>query len=100
LGLRELAAMAGISPAFLSKVERGEVTPPAEQKLRALAKALGCDSDELLSLSGRLAPQVLRTIQKHPKECGELMSLMSHLNTDQVKDLRDVEVSIRYKIAL
>jgi transcriptional regulator with XRE-family HTH domain len=100
LSLRELARRAGISPAFLSKVERGEVTPPAEQKLRALAKALGCDSQELLALSGRIPPQTLKTMQRHAKEWGELMSLISHLNTEQLKDLRNAALSIRYKVAV
>ena len=37
LGLREMAKMIGVSPTYLSKCERDEFDPPAEDKVRKIA---------------------------------------------------------------
>ena len=49
IGLREMAKMIGVSPTYLSKVERDEFPPPAEDKVRAIAKIIGGDTDDLLA---------------------------------------------------
>lgn len=51
LGLREMAKMIGVSPTYLSKVERDECPPPAEGKVRKIAGIIGHDADELLALA-------------------------------------------------
>ncbi len=38
IGLREMAKLIGVSPTYLSKVERDEFAPPAEEKVKAIAK--------------------------------------------------------------
>jgi hypothetical protein len=53
IGLREMAKKIGISPTYLSKVERDEFSPPAEDKVRKIAEIIGRDPDELLALAGR-----------------------------------------------
>ena len=40
IGLREMAKMIGVSPTYQSKVERDEFPPPAEDKVRKIAKIL------------------------------------------------------------
>jgi transcriptional regulator with XRE-family HTH domain len=52
IGLREMAKMIGVSPTYLSKVERDEFPPPVEDKVKAIAKILNCDADELLARAG------------------------------------------------
>ena len=39
--VRKTAAKIGVEPSFLSKVERGEQSPPSEGKIIALADVLG-----------------------------------------------------------
>ena len=39
--LRQVAMRVGIEPAYLSKIERGEVAPPSEATTRKLAAELG-----------------------------------------------------------
>ena len=51
LTLRELADMSGTSPSHLGRIERGERNPSAHV-LRKIAKPLGFDEDELLTLAG------------------------------------------------
>ena len=38
IGLREMAKMIGVSPTYLSKVERDEFPPPAEDKVKEIAR--------------------------------------------------------------
>lgn len=90
IGLREAAAKVGISPTYLSRVERGdEKTPPAEEVIRAVATLLGDDFDALMQLAGRIPadvrdfvssspglPQFLRTVQKQGLTAEELSRLL------------------------
>jgi transcriptional regulator with XRE-family HTH domain len=55
IGLREMAKMIGLSPTYLSKVERDEVPPPAEDKVKAIAQIIKRDTDELLARAGRVS---------------------------------------------
>ena len=47
LGLREAAGLVGISPAYLSRIERGKESPPRPEVIKALAKVLAADPDVL-----------------------------------------------------
>ena len=55
IGLRQMAKMISVSPTYLSKVERDEFPPPAEDKVKAIAKIIGHNTDEILALAGRVA---------------------------------------------
>lgn len=94
LGLRELAKKARISPAFLSKVERGEVTPPAEKKLRSLAKVLDSDADALMAMAGRLPTDVLEIIKKHPNEYMELVRDLRNLSAEELRKFHVLTIEI------
>ena len=41
IGLREMAKKIGVSPTYLSKIERGDFDPPAEDKVRRIAEIIG-----------------------------------------------------------
>ncbi len=56
LTLQKLAAMTGISPSHLGRIEREERFPSAHV-LRKIAKPLGFDENELFTLAGYLSPQ-------------------------------------------
>jgi transcriptional regulator with XRE-family HTH domain len=57
IGLRELAARVGISPSYLSNIETGKFAPPAEDKLRAIARELELDPNQLLVVPGNHDPE-------------------------------------------
>ena len=40
IGLREMAKKIGVSPTYLSKIERGDFDPPAEDKVRKIAEII------------------------------------------------------------
>ena len=43
IGLREMAKKIGVSPTYLSKIERDDFAPPAEDKVKEIAEIIGCD---------------------------------------------------------
>ena len=53
--LRQVAQRIGIEPAYLSKIERGDVAPPSEATTMKLARELGEDPDVLLAMPMRCA---------------------------------------------
>src|SRR5262249_41659017 len=73
IGLREMAKMIGVSPTYLSKVERDESSPPAEDKVKAIAKIIECDPDDLLALAGRVSTDLADIIKKRPVRVAELL---------------------------
>jgi len=52
LSLAQTAAAAGISAAYVQKLERGDVAAPSPHKLRDLAKALDVSYADLMRLAG------------------------------------------------
>lgn len=56
--LKAVAEPAGISVAYLVKLEKGEVTTPSPHVLHRLAEALGVEYVELMRLAGYVVPEV------------------------------------------
>ena len=73
LGLRKMAKMIGVSATYLSKVERDEFAPPAEDKVTKIARIIGCDTDELLALAGRVSSDLTEIIREHPRELAHIL---------------------------
>src|SRR6201987_5120820 len=73
IGLREMAKMIGVSPTYLSKIERDEFDPPAEDKVRKIAEIIGCDADELLARAGRVSSDLSEIIKRRPVELAALL---------------------------
>jgi HTH-type transcriptional regulator, competence development regulator len=79
IGLRKLAMTVGISATYLSKVERGEMPPPAERQVLALARILGQDEDVFLGMAGRIASDLPAIIKKHPREYAGLLRALRNI---------------------
>jgi HTH-type transcriptional regulator, competence development regulator len=67
LGLRETAAKVGISPAYLSRIERGKERPPRPEIIKELAKVLAADPDVLFRLSSSTDPEVEGYLHDQPQ---------------------------------
>lgn len=52
LTLKAIEALSGISPSYLSRIERGERPAPDPEQINSLALALKVDPDFLLQLAG------------------------------------------------
>jgi transcriptional regulator with XRE-family HTH domain len=87
IGLREMAKLIGVSPTYLSKVERDEFPPPAEDKVKAIAKIIGCDTDDLLARAGRVSTDISDIIKRHPVELAALLRTTKGLTSDDIARL-------------
>ena len=91
--LRRVAQTIGVEPSYLSKVERGEQAPPSEDKVKALAAALGEDPDMLLALAGKVSSDLLRVIRRRPRLFAQLIRQLDeqpdHAVLRVVREVRD-----------
>lgn len=87
LGLREMAKKIGISPTYLSKCERDEFPPPTEDRVRAIAKELECDVDDLLARAGRVPSDISDIIKRHPVELAALLRTTKGMSADEISRL-------------
>jgi len=85
--LRKFAVAVGISPTFLSKVERGEFDPPRPEKIKRMAERLGVDADELLALAGRVDPELSEIIRKRPSLLPDLLRSTRGMSNKQLREL-------------
>ena len=87
ISLREMAKMIGVSPTYLSKVERDEFPPPAEDKVKAIAKIIKCDADELMARAGRVSSDLSDIIKRRPIEMAALLRTTKGLKTEDIARL-------------
>jgi len=87
IGLREMAKKVGVSPTYMSKVERDEFPPPAEDKVKAIAQIIGCDEDELLARAGRVASDLSDIIKRRPVLLAALLRTTKGLTTVDIARL-------------
>lgn len=90
IGLREMAKQIGVSPTYLSKLERDQLPPPAEDKVNAIADILGFDRDELLALAGRVSSDLTEIIRENPRELAALLRTAKGRTAEDVARLAKV----------
>ena len=66
MGLRTAAENLGISPAYLSRVERGKERPPRPDLVKRMATLLGGDPDLLFRLAESTDPDLAEYIHRIP----------------------------------
>ena len=94
--LREMAKKIGVSPTYLSKVERNEITRPTENKVRLIAKILECDTDELLAMAGRVSSELADIIKQDPVGMSVLLRTASGLSPEDLTRLTQ-EAAVKAK---
>ena len=91
--VRQVAHRIGIEPAYLSKIERGEVAPPSEATTVRLAEELGQDPDVLLAMAGKVSGDLQAIIRKRPRLFGDLIRQLKEAPDDAVlrvvREVRD-----------
>lgn len=97
-GLRETAAKVGISPAYLSRIERNKERPPRPEIIKYLAKVLAADPDVLFRLSSSTDPEVEGFLHDQP----QVMSLVRFIKSakfseDEIKSLICAAENIKTK---
>ncbi len=95
MGLRQMAKLVLVSPTYLSKVERDEFPPPAEDKVKAIAKLLEVDQDELLALADKVDSELSAIIKERPRQVAHLLRSTKGLSAEDLERLgnqaRDVK---------
>ena len=93
--VRQVAQRIGVEPAYLSKIERGDVAPPSEAKIRALAKELDEDTDVLLAMAGKVSSDLQEIIRKRPQLFADLIRQLKSMPANAIlriaRDVRDGE---------
>lgn len=93
--VRKLAKRIQVQPSFLSKVERGEQSPPSEAKILALAEELEEDPDVLLAMAGKVSAELREIIMQRPRlfaqAIRQLAELPDHALLRVVREVRDGE---------
>jgi transcriptional regulator with XRE-family HTH domain len=88
-----VAKRIGIEPAYLSKIERGDVAPPSEATTVKLASELGEDPDVLLAMAGKVSSDLQEIIRKRPKLFADLIRQLKevpdHAIVKIVREVRD-----------
>jgi len=95
-GLRETATKVGVSPAYLSRIERGKENPPKPEIIKMLAKVLAADPDVLFRLSSSTDPEVVDYLHNQP----EVMNLLRYIketgfSEDEIKKLIQTAENIK-----
>ncbi len=91
--LRQVAQRVGIEPAYLSKIERGDVPPPSEETTLRLAAELDQNPDVLLAMGGKVSSDLQAIIRKRPKLFADLIRQLKeapdHAILRVVREVRD-----------
>lgn len=91
--VRQVAGRIGVEPAYLSKIERENVAPPSEAKIRALAEDLDEDADVLLAMAGKVSTDLQEIIRRRPVLFAELIRQLKSTPDDALlriaRDVRD-----------
>ncbi len=65
-GLRPFARAIRIAPSYQCFIESGQVPPPSHEKILRMAEILEVPAIHLLTLAGRLPPDVELALWQHP----------------------------------
>ena len=87
IGLRQFARMIEVSATYLSKIERDELPPPAEGRVKDIARLLDQDPDELLALAGKVASDLNEIIRNRPRETASFLRSTSGLSGRELEQL-------------
>ena len=87
IGLREMAKKIEVSPTYLSKVERDEFAPPAEDRVKAIAAILDLDADDLLARAGRVSSDISGIIKRQPVALAALLRTTDGLSAEDISRL-------------
>ena len=87
ISLRKFAEQVGISPTFISKMERDEFDSPKEENIRKMADILGLDADVLLGLGGKVASDLPEIVQERPQLMATFLRKAGKLSDENIEKL-------------
>ena len=86
IGLREFAHRLGVTPTYISQIEQDYCKPPKAHVVEKMAQLLGQNSDEFLTLAGRLPEELCEVIRSHPSAMVTFLRSAAKLSEAQVAE--------------
>lgn len=84
--LRKFAELVGISPTYLSLVEKGKVErPPTAERVRVMAELLGENTDQWIALAGRMPDDLTDIIKSEPEAMPALLRAAKGLSAEELR---------------
>ena len=77
--VRQVAQRIGVEPAYLSKIERDQVSPPSETTIRRLAEELDEDPDALLAMAGKVSSDLRDIILRRPRLFADVLRQLKEM---------------------
>jgi transcriptional regulator with XRE-family HTH domain len=87
LGLREFARRVGVSPTYLTQVEKDACPKPTEERVIAMARALDQHPDEFLALAGRIASDLDQIIRTRPRSLPTFLRVAQGLSDARIEEI-------------
>ena len=88
LSLRKFAELVGVSPTYLSLVEKGKVErPPTAERVRKMAELLDESPDQWIGLAGRVPDDVTDIIKSEPEAMPELLRAAQGMSAEELRKL-------------
>lgn len=78
---KELADRAGIDFTYISKIENNRMPPPSEKTIRAMARTLETDADELIRLAGKVPTDLVDFLISDPAAIKALRSIQGNVRS-------------------
>lgn len=100
ISLRRFAKSVGMSATYLSKVERGDLPPPSEKKLKAIAQHLGDAPDLWIVRADRIPSDVITTIRRMPQLTIALVRAVAQIGPRDLKGVvgRSLAPGLRVRV--
>jgi transcriptional regulator with XRE-family HTH domain len=96
LGLRETAFLVGISPAYLSRIERNKENPPKPEIIKKIAKVLAADPDVLFRLSSNTDPDLVEFLHDSPAVLSMIRYIQTaNFNEQEIQQIYDFTCNLR-----
>lgn len=83
--LRSVAKKAGISPAYLSRLEKGDSAPPSDAVIGTMAQVLGCDENVLMTKAGKIPRKLFELVLAHPREMSVITEAINAAPGDAIE---------------
>ena len=84
-------------PTYISKIERDELAPPAEDVIKDIARILKQDEDSMITLAGRVPSDLPEIIKSHPKEMALMLRSAKRLTPSQLQEINQSIASMTKK---
>lgn len=97
ISLRSFAKMVERTPTYISKIERDEFDPPAEEVIREMARILKQDADDMISLAGRIPSDLPELIKQQPKEIAVFLRTAKRLSAEEWQEVNAALTKIKNK---